>query len=406
MIQTATATAPAVLGGPPAFDTLVNMVRPALPAFGDLSGDVEGILTSGMVTKGKHLRAFEDAVAAHLGVRHAVAVSSCTTGLMLTFRAAGVQDEVVVPSFTFMATLSALVWAGATPVFADVDAGTTNLDPGAAEAAITGRTRAIVAVHNFGNPADIAALEGLVARHGLRLIFDAAHGFGSAYQGVPVGRQGDAQVYSLSPTKLLVAGEGGIVATDDDAIADHVRTGREYGNDGNYDSAFAGMNGRLGEFNALLGLHSLRLLEGAVRHRNMLAAVCRERLGRIPGIALQEVRPGDQSSYKDFSIAVDPQRAGLTRDELALALRAENIDSRKYYHPPAHRQTAYAKFYDGRPLPHTDWLAANSLSLPFWSHMPEEMIVRICDAVHRICEQGASVRRRLAESPSHAGGAY
>ena len=187
----------------------VRIVRPVLPAAAELAEGVQEILGSGSVTKGPYLARFEVAVAEHLGVRHAVAVSSCTTGLMLTFRGLGLTGDVVVPSFTFMATVSAAVWAGLRPVFADVDAGTTNLDPAAVEDVITPATAAIVAVHNFGNPADIAALSDLADRHGLRLIFDAAHGFGARWRGVPVGAQGDAQVYSLSPTKLLIAGEGG-----------------------------------------------------------------------------------------------------------------------------------------------------------------------------------------------------
>lgn len=181
---------PAMLGNEPVFRTKVHIVRPALPAFGELAESVQGILSSGMVTKGEHLLAFEQAVAQHLGVKHAVAVSSCTTGLMLTYQALGLTGDVVVPSFTFMATVSALIWAGLRPVFADVDLGTTNLDPIAAEAAITPNTSAIIGVHNFGNPAEIDALQAAANRHGLKLVFDAAHGFGARYQGAPVGSRG------------------------------------------------------------------------------------------------------------------------------------------------------------------------------------------------------------------------
>src|SRR5438132_3092138 len=150
---------PALLGNSAVFNCQVHIVKPLLPAFTDMSEEFQEILNSGMVTKGKHLRAFEEAVAEHLGTRHAIAVSSCTTGMMLTHKALGLRGDVVVPSFTFMATVSALVWAGLRPVFADVDAETTNLDPAAAEAAITRQTSAIVAVHNFGNPADIDSLQ-------------------------------------------------------------------------------------------------------------------------------------------------------------------------------------------------------------------------------------------------------
>ncbi|HKP84688.1 MAG TPA: DegT/DnrJ/EryC1/StrS family aminotransferase [Blastocatellia bacterium] len=390
---------PAVLGNDPVFATKINIVRPVLPSFANMAAETEGILTSGMVTKGRHLRAFEEAAAEHLGVRNAVAVSSCTTGLMLTYRCLGLTGDVIVPSFTFMATVSSLVWAGLRPVFADVNFGTTNLDPAAAESAITPDTTAIVAVHNFGNPADIDALEAVADSHGLRLIFDAAHGFGALYQGKPVGPQGDAHVYSLSPTKLLIAGEGGIVATDNDELADGIRMGREYGNSGNYDSAFAGINARMPEFNALMGFESLRNLERAARRRNDVAAIYHRELGELPGIGFQEVRTGNRNSYKDFSITVDADGFGLGRDDLALALGAENIDTRKYYEPPVHRQTAYQTFAtNGELLDNTELLASRSLSLPMWSHMDDKTAYGVCRAIRRIHEFAAEVARTLNQS--------
>lgn len=391
---------PAILGGKPAFGQKMNIVRPVLPDFTEVADGVQEILQSGMVTKGSFLKEFEAAVREHLGVKHAIAVASCTSGLMLTYRGFGLTGDVVVPSFTFMATVSALVWSGLRPVFADVDRETTNLDPEAAEAAITPNTSAIVAVHNFGNPAEIDALYDVARRHNLKLIFDAAHGFGATYQGRPVGAQGDAHVYSLSPTKLLISGEGGIVATNDDALAESIIMGREYGNDGNYDSVFAGLNARMPEFNALLGLRSLDHLEEAAVSRNQTVAMYQELLGILPGVSFQTVRAGNRSSYKDLSIVFDPELFGLTRDELAAALAAENIDTRKYYEPPVHRQTAYQHFYNGQPLPNTEWLSRNSLSFPMWSLMDPQIVVGICEAVRRIYHNRAEVRACLEQQAS------
>jgi dTDP-4-amino-4,6-dideoxygalactose transaminase len=155
---------PALLGGTPIFQTKVNIVRPVMPDYSELIDGVKDIVGTGMVTKGKYLRAFEDAIASHLNVKHAVAVSSCTSGLMLTYRGLGLAGDVVVPSFTFMATVSSLIWSGLNPIFADVNPHTTNLDPSAAEAAITPQTSAIVAVHNFGNPAEIDALKAVARK--------------------------------------------------------------------------------------------------------------------------------------------------------------------------------------------------------------------------------------------------
>jgi len=388
---------PATLGGRPVFAHKVNIVRPVLPPLSELQGGVEQILSTGMVTKGQYLKEFEEAVAQHLGVKHAVAVSSCTTGLMLTYRGLGLTGDVVVPSFTFMATVSALAWCGLNPIFTDVDAGTTDLDPAAVEAAITPDTTAIVGVHNFGNPAEIEALQEIATRRGLKLVFDAAHGFGARYHDQPVGSQGDAQVFSLSPTKLLISGEGGIVSTNDDRLAAVLRMGREYGNDGHYDSALAGINARMPEFNALMGLKSLALLENAAQTRNETANLYQEVLGKLPGIGFQEVRPGNRSAYKDFSLTIDAQEFGLSRDQLADALAAENIDTRKYYDPPVHRQTAYRHLYSGRLLPCTDWLAQNSLSLPIWSSMDSPTALGICEAVQRIHIHSKAIHEALVK---------
>lgn len=386
---------PALLGGAPIFTEKIAIVKPVLPAVSTLSGGLDEILSSGMVTKGPYLARFEHAVAEHLGVKNAVAVSSCTTGLMLSYKGLGLTGDVLVPSFTFMATVSALVWNDLRPVFVDVDRDTTNISVEDAEAALTPETSAIVAVHNFGNPAEIEALEAFARKHSLKLIFDAAHGFGALYQGKPVGSQGDAHSFSLSPTKLLITGEGGIVSTNDDALAESIRVGREYGNSGNYDSLFAGMNARMPEFNALLGLRGLDMLEDAARTRNETAALYHEGLGCLPGIGFQQARPGNRISYKDFSVTVDPAEFGLTRDELAEALAAENIDTRKYYEPPVHRHIAYRSYYDGRPLPNTDYLAARSLSFPMWTNMSPQVSLGICEAVQRIHHHAKTIRQHI-----------
>jgi dTDP-4-amino-4,6-dideoxygalactose transaminase len=390
---------PAVLGNTPVFSNKLNIVRPRLPPFEDMKKEMAAILGSGMVTKGRHVVDFEQAIAEHLGVKHAVAVSSCTSGLMLTYRGLGLTGEVIIPSFTFMATASSLVWAGLKPVLADVKFGTTNLDPEAAEAAITPRTTAIVAVHNFGNPAEIDELQAIATRHRLKLIFDAAHGFGALYQGVPVGRQGDAQVYSLSPTKLLIAGEGGIVATNNDRLAAQICMGREYGNNGRYDSAFAGLNARMPELSALMGIHSLRTLEEAARRRNHTAELYQRELGRLPGVDFQKIAAADRSSYREYSIMIDHNAFGIDRNQLAQALAAENIDTRKYYEPPVHRQIAYQQFAPlDRTLTITDLLAANSLSLPMWSDMSDDIALNICQAIARIHGYASEVREVFTNS--------
>lgn len=386
-----------MLGESPLFAEKIPIAKPEVPSRNELEKGLSQILGNGILTNGPFTKAFESAIAEHLKVNHAVAVSSATTGLMLAYRALNLTGEVIVPSFTFMATVSSLVWAGVRPIFADIDYSTGNLDPAAAAAAITSRTSAIVAVHNSGNPAPIDELEELAKRRNLALVFDAAHAAGSFYKGEPVGGQGSVQVFSLTPTKLLVAGEGGIITTNDEQLAGRLRILREYGNRGDYNSEMAGLNGRIPEFNALMGIHSLAKLESAVHHRNHLARLFRERLGRLPGLGFQSVREGDRNSYKDFSVIIEPHAFGLTRDELRAVLEAENIDTRTYYDPPPHRHIAYKEFAspDGI-LPNTDRLSAQILNVPIWSHMEESIASRICLAIEKAYEQAPSIRSTLA----------
>ncbi len=384
---------PALLGGKPLAADPVRLVHPVLPAFDSMRAEIAETLSSGMVTKGAQLVAFEQAVASHLGVDHAVAVSSCTTGLALTYRALGLNGPVIVPSFTFMATVSALIWAGATPRFVDIDPATTNLDLAAVRAALSPEVVGIVAVHNFGNPAAAHELEAIAANAGVPLVFDAAHGFGARYERQPVGRFGRTECFSLSPTKLLIAGEGGIVATNDAELARRIRVGREYGNDGHYGTEFAGINARMAEYNAILGRHSLLQLETAAENRRRYAALYREQLGDLPGIGFQSVRPADRCSYKDFSITLEAAEFGLSRNRLAAALAAEGIDSRAYYDPPVHQHTAYARYAPpAASLPQTIWLAARCLSLPIHSQMEPATIDIVCQAIRQIHHHAPELR--------------
>jgi len=391
-----TARTPAILGGPAAFPDRLHLLRPTLPSYCDLEPRLRELYTSGMLTKGPILTDYERLLAQHLGVRHALGVSSCTAGLMLVFDGFRGAD-IVLPSFTFMATAMAAVWAGLTPVFADVDPETWCLSPAAAEAAITPETALVTPVHIFGNPADTEDFYALGRRRHLALVYDAAHGFGALRDGAPLGREGLAQVFSTSPTKLLITGEGGVVATDDDALAERVVVGREYGNPGDYDPLFAGLNARLPEASALLGLTGLALLDGEAEQRNALAGVYRGLLGALPGIAFQRIRPADRSSFKDFSVRIRAAEFGLTRDQVATALAAEGIDTRAYYVPPVHRTRAFAAVgpaFEER-LPQTAALCDEILTLPDYGRLTAEHVERVAACMMALHERAPSVRQAL-----------
>jgi dTDP-4-amino-4,6-dideoxygalactose transaminase len=374
---------PAHWGGSPAFDERFRFISPLLPPLDEVWEEYRSAYEGGVVTNAACVRRFEEQSAAYLGARDCVGVSSCTSGLTLVMRALALTGEVIVPSFTFFATAHAIRWNGLTPVLADCDRETWNVDPADVERKITARTSAIVAVHMYGNPANVDALSDLARRHNLKLIFDAAHALGSHRRGASVGQFGDAEVFSLSPTKLLVAGEGGLVATADPALARAIRLMRNYGDDGSYDPQFLGQNARMGEFNAALGLRGLPLVDSKVERRNQVAQMYVDGLSGLPGITFQKVEPGDRHTYKDFSIHVDRNLFGCTRDQLAVALLAENIQTKKYFYPPLHKQTLYQEF-EKTALPNTNYVADNVLSLPIYEMLPDSTVGCIIDCIGRI----------------------
>lgn len=376
---------PFILGGKPAFKKPIPITAPTIPSIPELKKRYEDVLNSGMITNSKYVQEFESKVAKYLGVKFAIAVSSCTSGLMLLIRALELKGEIIVPSFTFHATAHAVVWNGLKPVFVDCDPETYNIDPEKVEKAITTKTSAIIAVHIFGNPPDIDALEKIAKKHKIRLFFDAAHGFGSRYNGKNVGGFGDAESFSLSPTKLLTAGEGGMVTTNDDTIAARVKMGRNYGDPGSYDCDFSGLSARMSEFNALLGIESLKMLKNNVKRRNTMVRLYKELLSKIPGIKFQKINARNQSSFKDFSIMIDQNEYGMDRDELCEALLAENIVVKKYFYPPVHKQKAFLAYgtEDG-DLQCSNQISLNSLSLPLYSHIDEAVIKKIVSVIEKI----------------------
>lgn len=369
----------------PIFKKPIPITMPTMPSVSAVKKMYDSILRSGMITNAAKVREFEAKTAEYLGAKHAVAVSSCTSGLMLIMKALELKGEVIVPSFTFHATAHAVVWNNLKPVFVDCDRDTYNIDPESVEKEVTSRTSAIIGVHVFGNPSDIGALERIARKNRLKLIFDAAHGFGTRYRGKSVGGFGDAESFSLSPTKLLTSAEGGIVATNDLHLAEKVRVGRNYGDSGDYNPEFSGLNSRMTEFSAALGIESLKSLEKNVLRRNRMVRLYKDMLSEIPGISFQKIEKNDRSSYKDFSIFIEEDKFGMGRDRLYALLAAENIGVRKYFYPPLHRQKAFLKFGQmDKYLPNTDLVSLSSISLPLYSHIKISDIKKICDFIKKL----------------------
>ncbi|MCK4857784.1 MAG: DegT/DnrJ/EryC1/StrS family aminotransferase [candidate division Zixibacteria bacterium] len=362
----------------------IPITRPTLPDSGRIRSRVEEILRSGQLTNGKYVKRFENSFARLFGIKYTVALSSCTDGLtwVLKYLPPG---EVILPCFTFSATGHAVVLAGHRPVFADCDRSTFNLDPAAAEEKITENTRAILATYIYGNPPDITTLRQIARRHRLKLVFDAAHAVGAKHRGIYAGNFGWAEVFSLTPTKQLCCGEGGMVATADKRLVNYLRLARDYGNPGNYNTRFVGSNIRMEEFNAILGLEGLKHIREFVRNRNRLAQVYMSELGDIKGLSFPEVAKYDLCAYKDFTILVNSKQAPCNRNQLQQALDKKNIESRRYFDPPLHRHKAYIDLgYGGRDgLENSDYISRNCLSLPMYSHLLPSDVRRIAHIIRR-----------------------
>ncbi len=392
-----TSDIPAMLGGQPTFPALLPMVRPTIPAFDELQPKFKQVLESGMLTNASFARALEAQVKSYTGGHYVQAISSCTAGLMLSARIQKWRGQVITPSFTFCATAHAIAWNGLEPVFVDCDPKTFTIDPSAVQEAITDKTSAILATHVFGNPVDMDAISQIASDHHLNVVYDAAHALGSFYKGKHIPQWGSTHVYSMSPTKLVTACEGGILITDDQSLSEGVQVGRDYGNPGNYDCQFVGLNARLSELHAIVAASTLAHLEENLSRRNEIAQRYQSNLSKLSGISFQSIAQGNRSSFKDFAIVIDEQRLGVSREAMVKALEAENIASRRYFYPPVHAQHAYA-YLPSREvhLPHTIKLSQSILCLPIFSTMTDEQVDAVCRSIQRIVTHGTEVSQRVA----------
>jgi dTDP-4-amino-4,6-dideoxygalactose transaminase len=368
----------------PVFPDGLPLVCPQVGDPARVVSDVEAILASGVLTNGPYVRRFEDATAKYLGVRHSIAVSSCTAGLMLVLRALDVVGDALLPSFTFSATAHAVTWNGLRPVWVDIEADTLTLSIDAVKRAIGVRTSLIVAVHVYGTPSRVEDLQAIADHFGVRLVYDAAHAFGSAHGGRRIGGFGDAEVFSLSPTKVVVAAEGGLITTNDDLLAERCRIGRDYGNPGDYDCRFVGLNARMSELHAATALASLDGLDERLAERNRLAGLYRETFREVDGVSFPTVSESDRTTFKDLTVLIDPDGFGLAADDVSVALADEGVETRRYYSPPVHLQRAYAGVPSDVDLRVTTWASERVLSLPLWVGMTDHDVEGVAQAFRRI----------------------
>lgn len=389
----------AVLGGTPAFAEPIHVGRPSVTRPQRVLERISEALDRRVLTNsGPLVRQFEDAIAQTANVRHCVAMCNATIAMQILVRALGLRDEVILPSFTFAATAHVLRWAGITPVFCDIDYETGNIDPVHARKLITARTSGIVGVHLWGRPAPVDELVGLAADHGLRLYFDSAHGIGSEYGGRPIGGFGDAEVFSFHATKMVNAFEGGAVVTDDAELAEQVRWMHNHGITGFDTAGMLGTNGKMTEACAAMGLTSLEDIDELIALNRARHERYRAGLAGVPGIRLRDPAISERVNYQSVVIEVDPQAAGLHRDELSAALHAENVLARRYFHPGCHRLEPYLS--DQRrhvpiPLPNTETLSERVLVLPTGTAVDANQVDQICVLIDRVIQHAPAVSARV-----------
>lgn len=355
-----------------------SQTRTAIPLACPRVGDAEieaavGVLRSGELAQGREVAAFESEFSAIVGERSCVAVSSGTAALHLALLALGIGagDEVVVPSFTFGATVNAVAITGATPVFADIDPRTFCLDPAAVAAAITPRTAAVVPVHLFGHPAAMDHLLPLAERHGLAVVEDAAQAVGATLHGQPVGSCGDAACFSFYPTKNMHSIEGGMVVTSDRGVAHRLRLLRNHGMEHRYRYEVVGINGRMNDVAAAVGRVQLRSLPNATAARRANAAYLDHRLRMV---VTPTCTPSVQHAYHQYTVRVSGNRAELRR-----RLAEAGIGTAIFYPEPVHRTPAHRQPAD---LSHTDRAAGDVLSLPVHPALTNGDLARIVSAAN------------------------
>jgi dTDP-4-amino-4,6-dideoxygalactose transaminase len=389
----ATAADLAMNGARPAFAEPLHVGRPNI-------GDRERFLAytndlldrRWLTNNGPLVQELERKLADYLGVRHVVAMCNGTIALEIAIRALGLKGEVILPSYTFVATAQALLWQEITPVFADIDPVSHNLDPRAVERMITPRTSGIIGVHLWGRAAPVDELAEIARHRHLALMFDSAHAFGASYRGRRVGAFGRAEVFSFHATKFFNCFEGGAVTTNEDDLATTMRYMRNFGFEAYDRAVHVGTNGKMPEICAAMGLVNLDALDGVVEANRLNHRAYTEALSGIPGISVLQYDPREQSNFQYVVVEVGADYP-VSRDRVVEALHAENILARKYFWPGCHNMRPFRDLYPhaGLLLPNTAVVADRVIVLPTGTTLPEGAVQTVAE-VFRVLAADAPPR--------------
>ena len=381
----------AIHGAAPAFEQQLHVGRPNIGdrnAFMQYAADIFD--RRWLSNNGPLVQELEDKVARHLGVKHCVAMCNGTIALEIAIRALGLEGEVIVPSYTFVATAHALQWQGITPVFADIDPATHNLSPAAVRRMITPRTTGIIGVHLWGRAAPVAELQQIADEHGLKLMFDAAHAFSCSSGGKMIGSFGACEVLSFHATKFFNTFEGGAVVTNDDGLAATMRLMRNFGFEGLDQVSHPGTNGKMIEIAAAMGLANLPKLDEVIAANRRNYQAYAEALDGIPGLSLLRYDENERNNYQYVVLEV-AEDCAASRDRLVEALRAENIMARRYFWPGCHRMEPYRSLFPhaGLVLPATEAVANRVIVLPTGQTMDADMVQTVVQVIRTMVQHRA-----------------
>jgi dTDP-4-amino-4,6-dideoxygalactose transaminase len=394
----------AIFGKPPAFAEKMHVGRPNVGNREHLMARINDMLDRVWFTNnGPYVQEFETKLAAFVGVRHCVAMCNGTVALEIAIRALGLTGEVIVPSFTFIATAHALQWQEITPVFCDINPRTHNLDPGQVEKMITPRTSGIIGVHTWGRSCDIAALEAIARGRNLQLLFDAAHALGCSYKGKSIGGFGRCEVFSFHATKFFNTFEGGAVLTNDDVLAEKMRLMRNFGFHGYDNVIYIGTNGKMTEVCAAMGLTSLESVDEFIETNHRNHSAYQRELDGIPGVSVMAYGERERANYQYIVLEVDERAAGLSRDELVNVLSAENVLARRYFFPGCHRMEPYRSYFPHAALvlPETERLCRRVMLLPNGTSVDEPAISQMCQIIRTAVSNAPAVRAQFVSSEDH-----
>jgi dTDP-4-amino-4,6-dideoxygalactose transaminase len=392
----------AIFGGKPTFPRPLHV---GVPNIGDqrrLHERIDDILATKVLTnRGPMVVEFEERIADLVGVKHCVATSNATVALEIVTRALGFEQEVITPSMTFIATAHALQWQQITPVFCDIKPGRHHLDPARIKDLVTPRTTGLLPVNVWGRPCDIESVISVADGYGLPVVFDSAHAFGCSYKGRMVGSFGRAEVFSFHATKFLNSFEGGAVVTNDSDLADKVTLMQNFGFKGRDWVSHVGINGKMTEVEAAMGLTSLDAMEHFVAHNRENYHAYREGLQNVPGVELIDYDERERCNFQYIVLEMDERITSITRDQMMEVLKAENVDARRYFYPGCHRMEPYRSYFPnaGMLLRNTENLLDKVLTLPTGTSVTVDQVKQITSIIARVVDSGHAVSLRLRGRP-------